>query len=143
MGEPINIKERVLHFAKIKRMSIESFLEPVGISYSAFRGKAKQGTLNSDAIYALHKSYPDMNLSWLVCGEGEPVVKEVSYDVRSVVEYIYENMPLFLGDAEFRKLVRLARIEIKNGALVGQVEELQRQIARLNKITGLDSKEQV
>lgn len=66
-----NIKERVLYFAKNQNISIEFFLESIGMSYGSFKGKAKEGSLNSDAIEKILTNYPSVNAEWLLTGNGD------------------------------------------------------------------------
>ncbi|UGU15178.1 hypothetical protein LS482_16015 [Sinomicrobium kalidii] len=65
------IKERVLYLAKYKRIKIESFLQDIGMTYGSFKGKAKKGTLNSDAIAKILTTHRDVSPQWLLMGEGE------------------------------------------------------------------------
>lgn len=66
-----NIKERVLYFAKNQGISIEPFLENIGMTYGSFKGKAKEGSLNSTAIEEIYTKHPNINLEWLLTGNGE------------------------------------------------------------------------
>lgn len=70
-----NIKNRVLLFCKSKGLSIEPFLESIGMTYGSFKGKAKDGSLNSDAIENIYTKYPEINLVWLITGQGEMELK--------------------------------------------------------------------
>lgn len=66
-----NIKERVLYVVKSKGFSLEPFFDSIGMSYGSFKGAAKGTPLNSDAIANISTKIPDLNLSWLLKGEGE------------------------------------------------------------------------
>lgn len=68
-----NIKERVLIFCKYKKLSIEPFLESIGMTYGSFKGKAKNGSLNSDAIANIYTKFEELNLEWLLTGKGEMI----------------------------------------------------------------------
>lgn len=70
-----NIKERVIFFAKTNGFSIEPFLLSIGMTYGSFKGKAKEGTLNSEAIAKILTNHPTINLEWLLTGNGEPLKK--------------------------------------------------------------------
>ena len=65
-----NIKERVLYVAEDKMIPKEKFLESIGMTYGSFKGKAKNGTLNSDAIANISTVYNDVSLQWLLTGQG-------------------------------------------------------------------------
>lgn len=69
------IKERVLYIAEYKGISKEKFLETIGMTYGSFKGIAKKGSLNSDAIAKIYTKYPDIDPSWLITGEGNMIKK--------------------------------------------------------------------
>lgn len=66
-----NIKERVLYIAESKGVSKEKLLESIGMTYGSFKGKAKNRSLNSDAIEKILTIYEDINPDWLLTGSGE------------------------------------------------------------------------
>ena len=65
-----NIKERLLYFAKNQSIGIENFLDTIGMTYGSFKGKAKEGSLNSNAIAEIYTKYPSINIDWLLTGNG-------------------------------------------------------------------------
>lgn len=69
-----NIKERVLEFAKSQSFSIGVFLDSIGMTYGSFKGKAKKGALNSNAIAEIYTKYPNINLEWLITGNGNMLI---------------------------------------------------------------------
>ncbi|MDA7706125.1 MAG: hypothetical protein P8P13_05870 [Flavobacteriaceae bacterium] len=64
-----NIKERVLQIAKSKGLSYEFFFNDLGISYSNFKGKQKNTSLQSDSIDKIITKYTDIDLHWLITGQ--------------------------------------------------------------------------
>lgn len=64
-----NIKERVLQIAKNHKISYETFFKDLGISYSNFKGRQRETSLQSDAIDKILSKYPDVNLEWLITGK--------------------------------------------------------------------------
>lgn len=73
-----NIKERVLHVAKTKGISYETFFEKLGMTYGNFKGKAKTTPLNSDAVANILSLYPDVDPDWLISGKGTMIKEEVN-----------------------------------------------------------------
>ncbi|MCT4580803.1 MAG: S24 family peptidase [Flavobacteriales bacterium] len=71
------IKDRVIQIIDNKEVSKESFFRTIGMTSANFRGKAKETPLNSNAIKEIITNYPEINLQWLITGEGE-MVKEDS-----------------------------------------------------------------
>lgn len=66
-----SIKDRVLQLATTKGFAKKTFCENIGMNYSNFTGKAAKTALNSDAIAKILSIYPDVNIEWLLTGEGE------------------------------------------------------------------------
>jgi len=73
-----NIKERVLQIAKSKGLSYEFFFNDLGISYSNFKGKQRNTSLQSDSIDKIISKYSDVDLHWLITGEKKYSTNEVS-----------------------------------------------------------------
>lgn len=65
-----NIKERILQLTDFKRIAKEKFFPQIGMSYGNFKGKSKMAPLNSNAIADIFAMFPDLNLEWLITGEG-------------------------------------------------------------------------
>ena len=76
-----NIKERVLQIAKSKGLSYEFFFNDLGISYSNFKGKQKETSLQSDSIEKIISKYTDVDLHWLLTGQSEYPKNEVLNEV--------------------------------------------------------------
>jgi len=66
-----NIKERVLQIAKSKNVSYEKFCEDIGMTYGSFKGVARDRPINSDALEIIIANNPDVDVRWLMTGEGE------------------------------------------------------------------------
>lgn len=60
-----------MHIAKYYKISYENFFPTIDVSYANFKGKAKNTTLNSDTIVNILSKYPEINIIWLLTGEGE------------------------------------------------------------------------
>ncbi len=69
-----SIKDRVIKIAEIKGISKEKFFTELGTTSANFRGKAKETPLNSNTIINIIACYPEINLRWLLTGEGEILV---------------------------------------------------------------------
>ena len=91
-----NIKERVLQFAKNQGISIETFLAKIGMTYGSFRGKAKFGSLNSNAIVEIYTIFPQINIDWLLTGKGEMLKNVIGTPIELDRKALRRNMiPLF------------------------------------------------
>jgi len=70
MEKKITIKERILQVAKYKGFTLDNFCNKIGLTYGNFKGKAKETPINSDAIVNILSIIPDINIEWLLTGEG-------------------------------------------------------------------------
>ncbi|WP_459926494.1 hypothetical protein [Flavobacterium covae] len=112
------IKERLLYYAKNQGFKIESFLDSIGMTYGSFKGKAKEGSLNSSAIAEIYTKYTDLNIGWLLTGNGEMLKTNIT------TEAVQENSGIDYKElAEARK----ETIESKNE----QIQYLKEENARL------------
>lgn len=70
-----SVKERLVEFIKYKRISQRKFQETAMIS-NGFVSNIKK-SIASDTIVKISKAYPELNIDWLLEGEGE-MIKNVS-----------------------------------------------------------------
>lgn len=67
----MTIKERVMQILEYKGIAKENFFTQIGMTSANFRGNAKFTPLNSNAIANIFAIIPDLNLVWLITGQGE------------------------------------------------------------------------
>ncbi len=91
-----NIKERVLQFANNKGVSYETFFSRIGMSYGNFKGKSKKTPLNSKAIEDIFTIYPDLNLEWLLTGEGQMLKGEQKEENKKLIP-LYDDVATIGG----------------------------------------------
>lgn len=65
------IKERILQYAEYKGIGMVKFIEDLGMTYGSFKGKQKLSSVNSDFLDSLLSKFPEINIEWLITGEGE------------------------------------------------------------------------
>lgn len=70
-----SVKERLVEFIKYKRISQRKFQETAMIS-NGFVSNIKK-SIASDTIVKISNAYPELNIDWLLEGEGE-MIKHVS-----------------------------------------------------------------
>ncbi|MEN2402993.1 S24 family peptidase [Flavobacterium sp. MC2016-06] len=71
MDKSTNIKERILQITDYKRISKERFFESIGMTYGNFKGKSKLTPINSSALVDILTICPEINIEWLLTGNGE------------------------------------------------------------------------
>lgn len=77
-----NIKDRVLQLAEILGIGKKKFCEQIGMTYSNFTGKAKETPLNSTAIANILSIAPDVNIEWLITGNGDILRSDADAQMR-------------------------------------------------------------
>ena len=60
-----------MYIAKYYNISYEKFFPTIDTSYANFKGKAKNTALTSDTIAIILSKYPEINITWILTGEGE------------------------------------------------------------------------
>lgn len=78
------IKERILHIAENKGIPKEKFFNDIGMTYGNFKGKSKETPINSNAIADILAMFPDINLQWLLTGDGEMIKTNKSIDTITI-----------------------------------------------------------
>lgn len=64
------IKDRIMEVLKKKGVPIEKTFSDLGVTSSNFRSNAAKTPVSSDFIANLFAMFPDINLEWLITGEG-------------------------------------------------------------------------
>lgn len=99
-----NIKDRVLQIAEYKGVAKEKFIENIGMTYGNFKGKSKESALNSNTIEKIITIHPDVNLQWLITGNGEMINSEVLPRImnmnRKTTDIIHDSQVINLYDLE-------------------------------------------
>lgn len=94
-------KDRILKFSK-KYLGIgqNQFETKCGIS-NGYISKLKKGSMGADIMNKISKVYPNLNLEWVVTGEGEMIkgCEDNSFQGMATA-YFHENMPATAGDGE-------------------------------------------
>jgi len=70
MDNIFTIKERILQVVEYKHLVKEFFFRKMNITYGNFKGKNKNTPLNSTTIANIFTEIPDLNLEWLITGDG-------------------------------------------------------------------------
>lgn len=87
--ENINIKDRLSVFIEYKNLSKYAFEKSIGVSNGFFNSINK--SIGSDKLGYISKTYPDLNISWLITGDGEMLNTFENKDEISIRKYCLEK----------------------------------------------------
>jgi transcriptional regulator with XRE-family HTH domain len=140
----MSISERFAHFLKQKRLTQREFCKLTGFAYSSITKFISKQTSNPGVnLFVLTKKhFPEVNIEWILTGEGEMWDEEV-VDNRGLshtnnVEAAGEEL-VFLGTtnkAEKASVIYGDLLETKNQLINSQkeqIESLKSEVARLKK----------
>jgi phage repressor protein C with HTH and peptisase S24 domain len=132
MDNNFTIKERILQVAKYKGFTLENFCNKIGLTYGNFKGKAKETPINSDAIVNILSIIPDINIEWLLTGEGQ-MLKEQPPVHSSIKPDDINRFPLKTDTS-----LHTVRIPLYNVEAIGGVVEVYDSIADTEPIAWLE-----
>lgn len=135
----LNIKDRILYVSDIKEVNKQTFFRKVGLNYSNFTGKSKESDLGSKYIGKIILNYPDINVEWLITGNG-PMFKEkenredgielpdsVNKKNPQTVLALLEDKITLLEENKIWQQKEIARLEKKLAYITQQLKECQRK----------------
>lgn len=89
-----NIKDRVLQLAELLGLGKKKFCEDIGMTYSNFTGKAKETPLNSTAIANILSIVPNVNIEWLITGNGDILRSDTDTPIATAELAVVGGIPL-------------------------------------------------
>ena len=120
----MNVKQRLRSFIKAQSISIKAFEESINASNGYVNSISK--SIGLDKLESIIEIYPNLNLEWLLTGEGE-MLKKKDEDPPPEEKKPDENVP------ELQKQI----IDLQNhriSQLEKEVEELKKELASANRI---------
>ncbi len=114
----MSIIDRIKQFAEYERVSIRRFCEITGIANGAFT-RAKG--VGSENLLRIHYAFPDINLEWLITGQGSMLKSAIPVaDNKFAMELIEKK------DETIKKLERT-------------IWEQEKQIEELKKVSAIST----
>jgi hypothetical protein len=112
---------RLKEYIDYKKISISAFEKSIGMSNASFGKSLKNGgTIGCDKLEKILSIYPDLNLLWLVTGQGEMLV-----NLNSSSQFLSSSPDLMLLIKEKDREIMAKSEEI--GRLKEQVEMLKKE----------------
>lgn len=102
--------ERIAMYLQFRAITPHSFERRIHLSNGYFSKQTKNlGSVGSDILVKIHDSYPELNMLWVLTGEGEMILADLeSNQVSKVNEfsgrYETENRKLKLLESDVEKL---------------------------------------
>jgi hypothetical protein len=83
--------ERIAIYIHFKKISPHAFEKKIELSNGYFSKQLKHlGSVGSDILIRVHHAYTDLNILWILTGEGQ-MIKEDNRDEQQVNEIILED----------------------------------------------------
>lgn len=127
-----NIKDRILKLPKILGVSIEKFMQSIGQSYANYKGKSKESSPSSDVLVTIMTKYPQVNVLWILTGQGSIFLGYENNDVENVISEAAEEY-LINGIIE-EKNAKINMLQERIEDYKVQVEELRQDKLTLTSI---------
>ncbi len=122
----MNIVERILKYVDFKGISITKFSKKINVSNAYFsKQKKNKANVGSHIIAKIVSEFPDVNLEWLITGNGEMLKKGISdgsYSNNVVGESVNMN------NSNNNKLVADDNLFLENAFLKKEVKILREQL---------------
>lgn len=102
--------ERIAIYLQFKTISPHSFERNINLSNGYYAKQLKNlGSVGSDILIKVHNHYPDLNILWVLTGDGQMIVESDSASSISNIEdyplrYISDNKKLKLLESDLEKL---------------------------------------
>lgn len=117
----MNITENIVKFLEYKGISINKFSAEIGVSNSYFSKQLKEnGSIGSKIILEIVKKYEELNVEWLLTGNGEmlKIEKDTSVSHKKNMIPLYEDVYTIGGTQHSAGLesVHTSSVEIDAGS---------------------------
>ena len=118
--------ERIAIYIHFKKISPHAFEKKIELSNGYFSKQLKHlGSVGSDILIRIHLAYLDLNILWILLGEGQ-MIKEEDCDIEKINEIILEDFTNKYA-TENKKLKKLEN----------DFDKLQTSLSDKEKIIGL------
>lgn len=129
------IKQRILQLLRDKDVTLSTFFPSIGESYANFKGTKLQSSLSSDTLATIVSNFPDVNVDWLVTGEGE-MYKKTAPNLDINIQLLEKFYALFEHRENEHRIILEQNSEIirQNSDIIKQNSEVMRQNGELIRV---------
>ena len=102
--------ERIAIYLQFKKISPHSFERNINLSNGYYAKQLKNlGSVGSDILIKVHNHYPDLNILWVLTGDGQMITDIDNAAALSPIEdypmrYISDNKKLKILESDLEKL---------------------------------------
>jgi hypothetical protein len=102
--------ERIAIYLQFKNISPHSFERNINLSNGYYAKQLKNlGSVGSDILIKVHNHYPDLNILWVLTGDGQMIAESdsngsISNNEDYPMRYISDNKKLKLLESDLEKL---------------------------------------
>lgn len=89
------IQDRIIEYLEYKGISKYKFYKETGLSNGFLD---KKGTIGADKCEIIYSKYPDLNLEWLITGQGEKLKEDAKSENFTDLENLLKNTILTLQE---------------------------------------------
>lgn len=128
----MGVKERLIEFLKVKKLSQGEFQEKTGLS-NGFVNNIRR-SMREESLDKISAAFPDLNRSWLMLNEGDMLKDPSKYSIDDGVDKIIEEE----GKGISLKCDRCAKNLATIDSLNDYIKMLQKRIEDLGGNSNLD-----
>ena len=134
----MSVKERLIKYLKSKKVSYTNFGKVIGVSNAYVTSIRK--SIDIDKIQSIALNYPDLNIDWLLTGQGN-MLKESNTVTQSIVG---DNNQLagnrIKNTSEYKSMTELIKdlkkqINQKDSIINNLIKQQEMLLKQINKLT--------
>lgn len=126
----MSVKERLIDYIKFKRISARQFSLSIGVSAGYVNSIDK--SIHPDKISRIAVQYPELNIEWLLTGEGEMLKNPTQEAGQS------QPLPSELSGDRFDRMMNIMEMQAKQ--LQTQSEQIKSQSERIDALIEQNNK---
>lgn len=108
----MSVIQRILQIIDYSGLGITEFSKSVGVSNGYFaKQKAKNANVGSQILEKIVKKYPDINVAWLLTGEGDMLVSQENISEKKDISKTTKNLTLSKGKVEGKVLGKERKLQ--------------------------------